>query len=70
MHYSIIPNPIQTILTYKVIFYIDKVPVEGGEILLYAVDKEQAIQALMLRLNTGQGIPSIWNSYSEPIEIK
>jgi hypothetical protein len=54
---------------YKVIFYIDDVPIEGGELLLTAIDLEQAEQTLRLRLNSKRGIPSFWNSYSQPIEI-
>ena len=56
--------------TFKVIFYIREVPVDGGEILIKAEDYTQAEQALLLRLNETRDIPSIWDSYSEPIEIK
>ena len=55
--------------TYKVIFYIDNIPIEGGEVIFKACDFTEALQVLNLKLNTKQGIPSIWNSYSEPIEI-
>ena len=51
---------------YEVIFYIDNVVVEGGEIVISAVDAEQAIQVLLLLINNKQRVPSIFDRYSEP----
>jgi hypothetical protein len=57
---------------FKFIFYINKVPVENGEVILDAIDAMQAEQALLLKLNSDTQhtcIPSIWDTFSLPIEM-
>ena len=57
---------------FKFIFYINNVPVENGEVLLEAIDAAQAEQAILLKLNSDKMhscIPSIWDTFSLPIEV-
>jgi hypothetical protein len=56
-------------MLYRIEFYIDKELVEGGDILIEAVDEDWANQVLLLQLNTKTNIPSIFNSYSSPILV-
>ena len=54
--------------TYIVIFYIDGVEVDT--LLIQAMDEEWAKQVLNLQLNTKEGIPSIFDYYTQPKLIK
>ncbi len=49
--------------TYLVTFFINNIPIEDADLRILAFDREQAQQVLNLKLNTGKGVPSIWNSY-------